>query len=313
MFVRNVFFAPADDFGSGASPDEVAPEDAASARAAFLADAPPVLPSEDPTPAPVDDAAAEAVAIAEITGAGAPPAAAPAPAAPDPYAEYGGVESIRHALALRQTFNDPEGQKALAAQLLTQLGYTPDKIRAALEGSAPQAEPDPLDALLNLDDGDIVTGEQLKAIVAALANRDEQVSRQAVNPLENQWAAQQQSQLQQVADSTYIELLGLPEQTPEAQQAFLVQANAIQARAETLVTPGERDPQRIRLALLTAHTQIKGEDEARFRAYVQSKKAAAAALPTNIGGGQPPGGEPAKEPKNVKEASRMARESGIFG
>jgi hypothetical protein len=232
----------------------------------------------------------------------------------DPYAEYGGVESIRHALALRQTFNDPEGQKALAGQLLIQLGYTPDQIRAALERQEVAPQVDPLDALLNLDDTDLVTGEQLKSIVAALANRDEQVSRQAIDPLASQWEAAQQAQLQQLADSTYIELLGLPDPAkPEAQQAFLAQANAIQARAETLVQPGERDPQRIRLALLTAHTQIKAEDEARFRAYVASKKTAAAALPTNLGGGQPPGGEPAKEPKNVKEASAIARASGIFG
>lgn len=323
MFMNFRTLVLRDDDGSlGApSPDEQTfanDGDFAAARAALVHSAPEILPTDEPTSPVTDDAALEAAAIDELIGtpAGEPASGGESGVTPpettvDPYAAYGGEESVKHALALRQMHNDPDGQRQLAGQLLAQLGYKPEQIRAALNDEA-QAEPDPLDALLNMEDGDVVTGAELKAIVAALASRDEAVSRQAVQPVEQQWQQQQAAQIQQMADATYVEVLGVPPQTPEGQKSFLAQANAVQARAETLVTPGETNPSRIRLAILTAASQIKAEDESRFKAYVAGKRKAAADLPTNLGGGQPPGGEPAKDPQNMKEARAAAKAAGLF-
>lgn len=344
MFIRfhSPVFFDGDETPSGAdgslgspSPTEVAPDDVAAARAAFLAAPPEVLSTDEPA-APAPDAAAvteaeRQAAIDELTTPPAAPAGTP-PAAPtagthDPYAEFGGVEAVRQAAQVQAALRTEQGVRAMAGQALVALGYSPAQIAAALEGGPPVAgaAPEPaapatpndlLASLATLEDDDTVTGAQLKALVQGLAAQaqvtaQEQAAAQ-VAPLQSQWEQQQQHAVQAVADATYTELLGPTPTDPEALQRFSSQANRIQQIAESIVTPGETDPGRIRLALVTAHAQFINEQEAVFTAYLHAKKATAAALPANIGGGQPPGGEPIKEPQNMAEARAQARASGMF-
>ena len=306
---------------------EVAPEDVKAARQAFLSN-PPAQINPEPEPAPVLDE--EAAALDELTP---PPAAAdagetpPAAAAgtPDPYAEFGGREAVATAMELDRALRTEQGVKLVIRQGLEALGYTDAQIRAALgggpgqdplTGAAPeqQAAPTGLEGF-DLEDDDVVTGAQLKGIVKqATDSAVQQALAQAqaqLDPVRQQFEQERIREQASRNDQTLIELLGpVPEGESELAE-YQAAAQDVLNAAQRYVEPGNFDPAHVRAGIVKAHADIQAAADARFKRYLESKKQARAAAPTNTGGFTSTEAE-AAEPKNLKEARAMARAAGVF-
>lgn len=326
MFITRktpVFFDADDGAGGGApDPEPASLADAQAAREAFLNNPPPITDEPDPEPAaevdPLDDPA-----LADLT----PPAApVPDPVTPpaDPYAEWGGRETVERAVKLDQAMHTESGIRLVVAQSLQALGYTPDQIRAALTGAPvppgaitepPEPQPDPL---VDVDDDDYVSGADLKRIVArATAAAAEQAAAavaETLQPTVTSFEQQRQAQASQVADAAYVETLGAypATGTKEQQDDWRSEVAAVQQAAERFIDPNDWSPQGIRMAILRGAEALKAQREADLARYVARKRAAREANPTNVGGGEPPGGEAAKEPQTLAEARQLAEAAGYF-
>lgn len=336
-----------DDLGH-ASPDEQSfgnAKDFSEARRALLREPPVVLHDDSPEPAAAAPDTSEAALLAELA---APTTPAPgAPAAPDSFTvgrTNDGREIVLTAEQAKtnwevaEALRTEQGIKGMVGQGLIALGYSPEEIQAfvaahtggpnlgaqAQQPGATPAPPEPVvDPFAGIDDGEIVTGADLKAALATI--RDEAArnavaaTQAAVQPLDEtvrqQQAAQEQREsayIQQVATATYHELLGPPPVDAESLKRYNAQAARVNQLAEGLVVPGSRDPGEIRRALIAGHAAFVDEMETAFRGYAAGKKQAAADLPTNIGGGGTPGGEPVKEPVDLKDARKQAKAAGFF-
>ena len=340
MFIRSIFFAPDEPVGGeaaapvvetppvGTAAPATEPQSVAESIAARRAQGvPEILHETEPNIEPTE-AEVEAAALAELTapptGTPAAPVAAP-PAGADPFAAFGGEEAVRNAHQVAEALRTETGLRTLITQGLLALNYSPEQIKAALGtpglpgGAATQepavpAVPSPLVAI---EDDDVVTGAQLKAIVAsATADAAQQAAeavRAEVAPVAEQFQRQALSIAQQAADATYIEILGPAPTDPDANKAWMTQAHEIQLMASANFDSNNYNPGDIRMALLAAGAEFKQRQEAVFHAYIGQKKADAAAQPMNVGGGQTPGSEPPKEPQNLAEARAQAKAAGIFG
>lgn len=324
MFVRTpVFFDTPDD--SGGAPDagtDTSADALAAARSEFLNN-PPEIPDTPDEPAaeidPLDEAAADLDATPPAGDAPAVPATGGTP--DDPYAEFGGREAVERALSVDAALRTESGLRLIIAQGLQALNYTPQQIRAALEGGpslplpAGEAEPE-VAPLVDVEDDDYVSGADLKRIVARVAEdaatKAAAAVRGEVTPVAEAFAQQQQRQASEAADATYVELLGaFPEDAAE-QEAWRAQQNRLQQAGGAFIDPDDWSPASVRMALLRANEAVKAEDEANLRRYVARKRADREALPTNVGGGQPPGGEIEQEPQNLKDAHKLMEAQGFF-
>lgn len=330
MFTRfaNVFFAPDDDLGGGggapAPGTDESPEAIAAARAAFLNDPPdmPEIPAEevgdeiDPDAGLLDDLTtppAGVVADAPATG-GTPE---------DPYAEFGGRERVEAALRTDAALRTESGLRLVIAQGLQALNYTPAQIRAALEGGPAlplPAEPEaaPANPWDSIEDDDFVDGATFKQMIAAATQQAAEQAAAAVAgqvaPVADAFQAQQERVAAEAADTTYLEILGaFPDATePDKQQEWVDARARLQQVGGQFIDADDWSPSSVRMALLRAAEAVKAQDEENLRRYVAKKRADRDANPTNVGGGQPPGGEVEKEPQNLAEArERFFKQEGI--
>jgi hypothetical protein len=336
MFVRirNIFFdVPADQGGggteSGGAPDAGAtPEPSlADARREFLNNPPPILPSEDAAPVETDDALAAEVEeelLKPPAAAGTPPGVSPpvpaAPGTPDPYAEFGGREAVEEAARVQAALKTESGVRLMVAQALQALKYSPQQIRAALEGGPaiplPGEPPPPEQSPFDIDDEEIVTGADLKRIVAIVAEQAAQQAAESVRgevkPTVDAFQEQRQQQASALADATYTELLGEFGTTPEEQKAWTQQQERVKAYATQYIDPNDWSATGIRNALIRGHADFVAEQESLFKGYLEKKRKDRQATPANLGGGSPPGSEAPKEPQNLAEAKAAAKAAGFF-
>lgn len=303
----------------------------AAARQEFLNNPPPILDPDEPVAPPEPTAADDEGALLDdltkppAAPEGAPagaPAPAPAPSGtPDPYAAFGGEEAVRRAHEVQEAMRSEQGVRALVANGLVALGYSPDQIRAALAAEAPvapapAAAPAAPDPFADLDDEDVVTVAQTRQLIehavkqateAAVAASGEQQQ-----PLAEVIRAQQQATVRSTTDAALIGVLGpLPENEAEA-AAYRANVDAILERGAKYYDPNQwANPAHIQETVVKANAELNAEQEARFQAYLVKKKAARDAQPVNTGGGA--GGEgPLPEPKSLGEARKQLREARFF-
>jgi hypothetical protein len=310
-----------------APPPEGAEADAIAATRAAAAAAPP----------PPSDAALEAQALDELLGtqppagqegatATAPSAPAPAPAptgTPDPYAQWGGYQAVENAMAVQQALRTEQGVRTLVAQGLMDLGYDVNQVRAALDGAPPeqqwgtQDQPivDPTAGLADEDQIDLTAGD-LRALIDNIttqaATRAAQTVAQQVQPLTQQIQEADARQQRQVTDSALVAVLGPPPADPQARAAYAARVDAIVSHGQQYFDPAQwSNPQHVQSVIARANAEIVQADEARYQAYLQSKRETMLAQPPNTGGGAA-GEEPIPEPKNLAESRRMAAAAGFF-
>jgi hypothetical protein len=251
----------------------------------------------------------------------AAPAPAPAPpGAPDPYAAFGGEEAVRTAHEVQQAMRTAEGVRALVANGLVALGYSVEQVRAALDAAGEEeheeAAPTGVDPFAGLDDEDIITVAQvrplLESIAADAAARAVASTQQQLEPVAQSIQAQQQTQVRATTDTAIIEVLGPVPTDPKDIAAYRTQVDALVQRGTVYYDPNQwTNPAHIREAIQRAHAEITSENEARWQAYLHSKRQTRDSQPANIGGGA--GGEGAlPEPKNLKEAREQAKAAGFF-
>jgi hypothetical protein len=298
----------------------------AAARQQFLSEPPPVLdPNEPATADPAaDEAAAEAAALEELTSPATPPEGEPAPApvtppaAADPFAPFGGEEAVRNAHQVQEALRTEQGVRALVANGLTALGYTPEQIRAALTGEAPAtpAAPAEADPLSGLDDDDVLTVAGAKAIIEQAVTKATQAATQAATaglaPVQEAVAAQQATAVRNNTDAAVISVLGPVPTDPAELASYRTQVDAIVARAQAHYDPTQwANPSHISQIVTQAHAELEAEADARFKAYLARKKTVRDSTPVNTAGGAGSEG-PLPEPKNLAEAREQARAAGFF-
>ena len=311
--------------------------DIAAARHEFLSNPPGIV--ED---APVVDEAAvradeAAVALDEltppVTGTPAPDETGTTPAVPapgttapvvDPYAAYGGEEAVRLAAQVQEALRTEPGIRALVANGLTALGYSVDQVRTALDSTQATVEtPAPTSVLDNLADDDIVTVGSIKTLLAEVAQQAAAAATAATTaPLAGVQEAIQQQQAQQLeqrqqvvrgyTDQAVIETLGAVPTNPAELATYQAQVNDLLAVGQKYYDPAQSsDPAHLHTVIQRAHADIEAQAEARFQAYLATKRQARDNQPVNTGGGA--GVEsPLPEPKNMKEAREQAKAAGFF-
>lgn len=316
---------------------DLTPAEVAASRREFLSNPPPEIPVE-PEVAP-DGAADEAAAIEEFqaaqrAAAGQPPAgpegaapAAPAPApaptgtpAVDPYAQWGGEEAVRTAMAVQDALRTEQGLRALVANGLVELGYSVDQVRSALEaydaeqGRQPQgAAPDPF---AEFEDDDPVTVAQARALATDVAKTavEQALAAQAnqLAPIQQVIAEQQQTAVRTTTDAAVVELLGPVPPEPEKLAQYQRQVDAIVERGARYFDPNQwSNPAHVRAAVVQAHAEIQAENEQRFSDFLARRREVRDSQPPNIGGGAGSDG-PMAEPKTMAEARKQAEAAGFF-
>lgn len=315
---------------------DLTPAEVGAARREFLSNPPPEIAVEpEVTP---DGAADEAAAIEEFQAAqraagqppagseGAPaPAPAPAPAgtpAPvaDPYAQWGGEEAVRNAMAVQDALRTEQGLRALVANGLVELGYSVEQVRTALETydaehgrQQPPGAPDPF---ADFEDDDPVTVAQARTLAENVAKSavEQALAAQAqqLQPVQQIIAEQQQQQVRTTTDAAVVELLGPVPPEPEKLAQYQRQVDAIVERGARYFDPNQwSNPAHVRAAVVQAHAEIQAENEQRFADFLARRREVRDSQPPNIGGGAGSDG-PLPEPKNMAEARKQAEAAGFF-
>lgn len=309
----------ADDTGELTDPAEIA-----DARRAFLSEPPPILDPDEPAAPAASTADEEGAALDELLAPSAPeggsdnapPAQAPAPT--DPYAEFGGIEQVRLAREVQQAMASEAGVRALVANGLIALGYEPEAIRQALtnaEAVPPQASAVD-DPFADLDDDEVLTVAQTRSLIqqiaADAAQRAEAAAQAQVNPVSEALFEQQQQVTRSYTDAALIGVLGAPPEDAAALAQYQARVNAIVNHGQQYYDPAQsQNPTHIQQVIQKANAELEAADEARFQAYLASKRQARDSQPVHVGGGAGSDG-PLPEPKDLNEARAQARAQGFF-
>lgn len=304
----------------GPEADAIAQQRAAEARAAAAA----------PT-----DAEIEAQALADQLpppAPAAPPAGeqTPPPAPPpgsDPFAPYGGYDAVMNAISVQQALRTENGVRMLIAQGLVDLGYDPTVVRTTLDQYQQQAaqgqqwasqdEPifDPAEGLPDEEPVELTAGD-LRALTQQIA---EQAARTAAAQTQQQWQPiaervqeQEAASHRLLTDSALVSVLGPPPTDPALLQQYNGRIAEVLAQGQQYFDPNQsQNPQHVNAVIARASAEVTAGHEARYQAYLESKRQTLLAQPPNTGGGAA-GEEPQPEPKNLDEARKMATAAGFF-
>lgn len=319
--------------------------DASRAMAAVGFDADTLIEGgEKPTPEPI----VAPTPIAQRQGLEAVPEPTPAtpasPAAPATgddaaYKAWRENDTLqREAFAIQEGLKTEVGVRMVVAQGLTALGKDPRYVQLFMEGKlteqqvaasptviAPAAAAagaaaiapttEPWDALT---EEDLVDGVQARewftkikndAVAAARAETAAQIQA-AQAPVNAAVRQEQQVRAGQVTDRTLIELLG---EGNDPNTVDRVLAGKVIAEANKYIDPNNWDSGHIRAALIQGHNDVVQIAAAAQRGYLNRKSLVAEQVPQTTGGAQAPGAEALPEPKNVKDASKIAKAMGLFG
>ncbi len=297
-------------------------EDPTAARAAFLAADPGVITTPDDDAAVDEDAVLDELTRPPAEASGVtPPAPAPGPA--DPYAQYGGLEAVQNAWQVSEALRSELGVRTMIQQGLVALGYNAEQIKTALGTpgvpGAPAAAPDPF---AGLDDDDVVTGAQLRQYLelqrqqaaeaqTGIEARATAAAQAQVNPIRAAFEDTRNREIATRNDATLAELLGpVPTESAEVGNYQALAGATLQAAA-AYIDPANFDPGHIRAAITRGHADVVAREEARYQAYLATKRTTKRNAPANIGG-QSAGESPEKEPQNLAEARAQFRAQGGF-
>jgi hypothetical protein len=253
----------------------------------------------------------------EVVAPAASPVAAPAA---DPYAEFGGRQAVEDGVTIARALTTADGVRAIAAQSLQAMGYTPEQVTAFLQSPDGRAQVDaavtPADPWAEIGDEDVVDGatvkQMLRTAVDEIKNTITSTQAEATRPLQEQIQQDRARVAKQAVDSTLADVLTLPANPAEITDVQRSQVQDVLAFAGRYIEAGNWDPNHVANAVRRGAADMQARDQARFQAYIKDKRAAKAAQPANIGGGSPAGGADVEEPKSAKEAAAMRKALGLF-
>lgn len=258
-----------------------------------------------------------------------PVVAGATPEGVDPFADMGGQPYVQDAVAVFESMRSREGAQSIAAQLLVNLGYAPEQVKALLSGeqssapapaaaaAAPAAVADPFASIPDDASLEDMTGAQLKALLVQTAQQAAQAATAAVQgevkpQLDAQreaFEAQRQTTARQTTDITLVQLLGDQTAADPAATVDKSFAAMVLEHASKYIADDDWDPVHIRQAIVRGHTDATQLMDRAQQAYLLRKEADRLTQPTSVAGlGN--GGETVtqpKEPKNSREASAMGR------
>lgn len=283
-----------------------------------------------------EPAATQAVPVPATTQPGATPPAPATPAAaqtPEQIAWEAfknSEESQREAFNIREGLKTEAGVRMIVAQGLTALGKDPTYVQLFMEGKLTQQQveaspsivppaaalagataigPEPWDALT---EEDLVDGVQAKEWFTKIRNDAVAAARAEVQaaqvPVQQAVRAEQSVRAGQVTDQTLIELLS---ENGDPRTVDKQLAGKVIQEANKYIDPNNWDSGHIRAAIIQGHNDVVQIAALAQRAYLNRKDLVAQEVPQTIGGAQAPGADPLPEPKNVKDASKMAKQ--LFG
>ena len=293
--------------------------------------------ASEPGTAPVAPAAPAPSAPAATSPGTTQPVPAAVPQSPQELADQqawdqwqSNEQAKRDAFNIQRGLTTEQGVRMIVAQGLTALKFNPADVQAFVEGrltldavqqqqalaaagvapvAAPAPQANPWD---NLTEEDLVDGVQAKEWFtkirddAVAAARAEVAAAQV--PVQNAVRQEQQVRAGQVTDQTLVELLS-DDGTPSTVDLEL--AASVLREANKYIDPNNWDSGHIRAAIIQGHYDVVKIAELAQRAYLNKKSLVAEGVPQTTGGAQAPGAEAAAEPKNTKEASKMAK--AMFG
>lgn len=241
----------------------------------------PVAPAAPaaPTPAPAGDA-----------GVGSP-AGTPAPAA-DPFAEYGGADSVKDAVALQRALATPEGVKALFMEAGRAQGLGDDKLDALFKKEV-AAGNDPIAELLADPDRQLTA----KDVIQLLDSRETKLRADIAAEAGSQSHA---TAMSNAIDSAFTEFK-VGEDDRSVVLALADKALGIDAAKAT--------PQQAADAIRKGKEQFDKLVADKAEAYVKAKAEQRNTLPAPLTGGSTTGGTPLPEPTSLAEAKARVRES----
>lgn len=250
-------------------------------------------------PAPEGEPAADSGGAPDVDPAGDPaPSDPPAdPTLEERLEQWGGIDAVSDAVAIREALQTEEGVTQLFFESARSLGYGTREIQGFIDGTAPVPKelggdaPDKDD----LDPDRVLTAAEVQQMIAE----------QAVKPLQEQ-QAQQVAAAQQVAVSGALDALKVED--PDERIAIL-------NLGQKYLKEGDEDPEALAAAVRRGHADFITMVERQAKAYLATKQGQRDGTPTPVtGGGTTGGGEDTEDlsfekfGNNVlKEAMRRAR------
>lgn len=238
------------------------------------------------------------------------------PTVEDPFAPYGGKQNVEDLVALGAALRTEQGLKQIGARSLIALGMDPAQVEAFLAGKLTAAEattPAPAAASdeLEIDDEDVVTGAQAKALIEnavkeALAKAVDPI-REAEEKRQQRETEERQSRATHTVDTTLIDLLGDKEAEDPASTVDPEMANLVLLEAQRHLGPDEWDPAKIAAAVRQGHADLVAKFERAQEKYLGGKRETKQRLPKKTGGSPAGSNGKVEEPKNVEEAIAAGR------
>lgn len=216
-----------------------------------------------------------------------------APAGDDPFAEFGGKDTVQAALKLHQATQSEDGIVQLLIEAAQALNVPLDKVEAlfADQPAAPAPAAGEPEYDYDEDPDRPVTLRELREAEAARQQAAQQAAQQA------KVEAARQSASKVVADT--VTELGLTMED-EAAQIVLTLGNKY-------LPNGSLDPTVIANAVKRGHADYTALVERERQAYIASKRKAADTVPTAPAGNAAPSTPAPAEPKDTAEAIKIAR------
>jgi hypothetical protein len=239
----------------------------------------------------------------------------PAPESDDPFAEWGGRDTVQQAMDLVRNLGTEDGRVAAAVEAMIQMGFDQGYIEDVFSGRGleqPEYEPSPeddaqqiADFFGSLGDDDVLTGNQIKDLFTRFGSLVDEHVRELledrVAPVESDFETQRAEEQQaRVNAHVQSEMARLGITQDEAQQVF--------NEAQKYLSPTDMDLGHITAAMTRGKADFDALMERRATEYLSRKGAQRDSLPSNIGGhSNTGGGEAPPEPRNLKDAFAQVR------
>lgn len=346
MFKRNFLFAPEAENGGGEPQSleaaialRTAAGDNDAGAQAFFDAAPaeggePVVPVVAPVvPAPAADATTIVTPAAPTVEPFVNPYLTPVePVVPQvlqPWTSQDGTvidpAEVQAALVVARGLRTESGVKMMVAKGLQAMGKDAATVQAFLDGKlteqqaavAPVEQPKIPDILesLGLGDDDVVDTQTLRQVIAQVQADATKAALEAagvaVAPVITEQEQRRNAGARDAVDNTLIQLLGT---NGDPKTVDVPTANLVVERAQRYIDPTNWDPAHIRDAVLRGHADLVNDLDHAQQTRLTRLAGVAATVPSTIGTGTPPGGEPLAEPQSFEEAMAQARvlEPGLF-
>lgn len=232
---------------------------------------------------------------------------------------------VQAALVVARGLRTESGVKMMVAKGLQAMGKDAATVQAFLDGKlteqqaavAPVEQPKIPDILesLGLGDDDVVDTQTLRQVIAQVQADATKAALEAagvaVAPVITEQEQRRNAGARDAVDNTLIQLLGT---NGDPKTVDVPTANLVVERAQRYIDPTNWDPAHIRDAVLRGHADLVNDLDHAQQTRLTRLAGVAATVPSTIGTGTPPGGEPLAEPQSFEEAMAQARvlEPGLF-